>query len=78
MPDSSPPIGASWAGSGKGTSSLLGCLVIAARYRNVQLSTEQLVHDHLLPPGEPSIDTFMKIVAACGLRAVLVRLTFGD
>jgi hypothetical protein len=36
----------------KATGSLLGSLVIVARHRGVQLSTEQLIRDHQLKAGD--------------------------
>jgi ATP-binding cassette, subfamily B, bacterial HlyB/CyaB len=54
--------------------SLLGALVITARHRGIHLSVAQLVHDHLLPPGEPSIPQLIGIAEASGLRARHVRL----
>jgi ATP-binding cassette, subfamily B, bacterial HlyB/CyaB len=59
-------------------SSLLGALVIVARYRQTHLSTEQLIHDHLLGPGEPPIDKFLHVAEASGLRAELTRLSWND
>jgi ATP-binding cassette subfamily B protein len=63
---------------GRDVSPLLGCLVIAARYRGVHLSVPQLIHDHVLSPGEPSVPRFLEIVRASGLRAAEVKLAFAD
>ena len=57
-----------------GPSTLLGCLVVAARYRGVHLSVAQLVHDHLLHAGEPPLDVFLKIVHASGLRGSAAKM----
>jgi subfamily B ATP-binding cassette protein HlyB/CyaB len=62
------------SGSSATSPSLLGSLVIAARHRGIHLSVAQLVHDHLLPPGEPSIPRLIAIAEASGLRARCVRL----
>jgi ATP-binding cassette, subfamily B, bacterial HlyB/CyaB len=59
-------------------SSLLGALVIVARFRQTHLSVEQLVHDHLLGPGEPTIDKFLDVARASGLRAEPTRLVWDD
>ncbi|HEV2303361.1 MAG TPA: peptidase domain-containing ABC transporter [Stellaceae bacterium] len=59
-------------------SSLLGALVIVARYRQTHLSAEQLVHDHLLGPGEPAIDKFIQVAEASGLRAEVTRVGWSD
>lgn len=56
--------------------SLLGSLVIVARQHGIQLSVPQLIHDHLLAPGQPSLSQLLTIAAACGLRASRVRLTW--
>ena len=58
--------------------SLLGCLVIAARHRGIQLSVPQLIRDHLLGSEEPSLDRLLEIAHASGLRAVAMRVTFRD
>jgi ATP-binding cassette subfamily B protein len=58
--------------------SLLGCLVIAARHRGIHLSVPQLIHDHMLGPGEPSIARVLRIARACGLRASNTRLRWDD
>ena len=49
--------------------SLLGSLVIVARQHGIHLSVPQLVHDHLLEPGQPSVPRLLNIAAASGLRA---------
>lgn len=59
-------------------SSLLGALVIVARYRQTHLSAEQLVHDHLLGPGEPAIEKFLQVAHASGLRAELTRVGWNN
>jgi ATP-binding cassette, subfamily B, bacterial HlyB/CyaB len=58
--------------------SLLGSLVIVARQHGIQLSVPQLVHDHLLEPGQPSVPQLLNIAAACGLRTSSTRLTWPD
>ncbi len=58
--------------------SLLGALVIAARHRGIHLTVAQLVHDHLLQPGMPSVGQLLNIAAASGLRASLTRLEWND
>jgi ATP-binding cassette, subfamily B, bacterial HlyB/CyaB len=65
-------------GSPAGESSLLACLVIAARRRGIHLSVAQLVHDHLLDAGEPSVAQLLRIARACGLRAQSVRVSWRD
>jgi ATP-binding cassette subfamily B protein len=55
-------------------SSLLGALVIAARYRGLHFSVEQLIRDHRLGPGEPSVEELLRIARGCGLRAISVTL----
>ncbi|HWB48240.1 MAG TPA: peptidase domain-containing ABC transporter [Stellaceae bacterium] len=56
--------------------SLLGSLVIVARHHGVQLSVPQLVHDHLLEPGQPSVAQLLAIAEACGLRASRLQLSW--
>ena len=58
--------------------SLLGSLVIAARQRGLQLSVPQLVRDHLLEPGMPSVPQLLHIAEKSGLRASLARLSWDD
>ncbi|HTZ37037.1 MAG TPA: cysteine peptidase family C39 domain-containing protein, partial [Stellaceae bacterium] len=58
--------------------SLLGSLVIVARQHGVQLSVPQLVHDHLLEPGQPSVAQLLNIAEACGLRATRTQLTWSQ
>ena len=55
--------------SANATGSLLGSLVIVARYRNVQLSKEQLIRDHQLKSGDASLAETLQIAQASGLRA---------
>ena len=54
--------------------SLLGSLVIVARHHGVQLSVPQLVHDHLLEAGQPSVGQLLVIAEASGLRATRLQL----
>jgi ATP-binding cassette, subfamily B, bacterial HlyB/CyaB len=56
---------------------LLGCLVIAARYRGIHLSAAQLIRDHQLGRDEPSPDRLVDLARASGLRAVITRMSFG-
>jgi ATP-binding cassette subfamily B protein len=58
--------------------SLLGSLVIVARKHAVQLSVPQLIHDHLLEPGQPSVPQLLKIAEACGLRATRTRMDWRE
>jgi ATP-binding cassette subfamily B protein len=55
-------------------SSLLACLVIAARGRGILLSVPQLVRDFQLGAGDPPVAKLIEIAGACGLRAVSARL----
>ena len=67
------------AGSAAGPGvSLLGSLVIVARHHGVQLSVPQLVHDHLLEAGQPSVGQLLAIAEASGLRASSTRLTWRE
>jgi ATP-binding cassette subfamily B protein len=63
-----PPFGAS----------LLGSLVIAARHHGIHLSTAQLVRDHLLEPGMPSLGQLLNIAEASGLKASVTRLGWAE
>ena len=54
-------------------SSLLGALVIAARYRGLHLSVKEIIRDHRLGPGEPSVEELLRIARSCGLRAMSLR-----
>src|SRR5579872_718200 len=56
--------------------SLLGSLVIVARHHGIQLSVPQLVHDHLLEPGQPSVPQLLNIATEAGLRASTVILNW--
>ena len=58
--------------------SLLGSLVIVARHCGLQLAVPQLIHDHLLEPGQPSVAQLLNIAAASGLRATSTRLTWRE
>ncbi len=53
--------------------SLLGCLVIAARHRGIQLSVRQLTRDYMLGPGEISAAQLLEVARGCGLRAGVTR-----
>jgi ATP-binding cassette, subfamily B, bacterial HlyB/CyaB len=66
------------ARSGASGLSLLGSLVIVARQHGVQLSVPQLVHDHLLEPGQPSVPKLLHIAAASGLRASSTWLSWSE
>lgn len=59
-------------------SSLLGALVIVARYRGLHLSIPELMRDHRLEPGEPSIEKLLQIARRCGLRAMAITLRWDD
>jgi ATP-binding cassette, subfamily B, bacterial HlyB/CyaB len=58
--------------------SLLGSLVIVARQCGLQLAVPQLIHDHLLEPGQPSVAQLLHIANASGLRATSTRLSWGE
>ncbi|HZK89106.1 MAG TPA: peptidase domain-containing ABC transporter [Stellaceae bacterium] len=58
--------------------SLLGSLVIVARQHGIHLSAPQLVHDHLLEPGQPSIPQLLQIAGASGLRASSTWLSWSE
>lgn len=58
--------------------SLLGSLVIVARQHGLQLSVPQLVHDHLLEPGQPSVGQLLNIAEASGLRATSTHLPWHE
>jgi len=65
-------------GSSASGLSLLGSLVIVARHCGLQLAVPQLIHDHLLEPGQPSVPQLLNIAAASGLRATSTRLTWKE
>jgi ATP-binding cassette subfamily B protein len=65
-------------GTAANPSSLLASLVLVARHRGVHLSVEQLVHDHLLPPGDPSDADFLTIIQASGLRGTCTMLQWRE
>jgi ATP-binding cassette subfamily B protein len=56
--------------------SLLGSLAIVARQHGVPLSASRLVHDYLPEGGRLSVDGFLDIAAANGLRATRTRLVW--
>jgi ATP-binding cassette subfamily B protein len=56
--------------------SLLGSLVIVARQHGIQLSVPQLIHEHLLEPGQPSVEQLLAIAEACGMRATRLQLSW--
>ena len=58
--------------------SLLGSLVIVARHSGLQLAVPQLIHDHLLEPGQPSVAQLINIANASGMRATSVKLTWRE
>lgn len=60
------------------SSSLLGALVIVARYRGLHLSVAELVRDYRLGSGEPSVERLLQIARSCGLRAMSVDLRWDD
>jgi ATP-binding cassette subfamily B protein len=59
-------------------SSLLGALVIVARYHRLDLNIPQLMRDHRLEPGEPSVKQLLQITRSCGLRPMAITLRWGD
>jgi ATP-binding cassette subfamily B protein len=59
-------------------SGLLAAMVIVARHRGVHLSVEQLIHDHLLPPGDPDDAAFLMILGASGLRGTCTSLNWAE
>jgi ATP-binding cassette, subfamily B, bacterial HlyB/CyaB len=59
-------------------SSLLGALVVAARYRGLHLNVPELIRDHRLGPGEPSLDELLKVARSCGLRAMVINSRWDD
>jgi ATP-binding cassette subfamily B protein len=65
-------------GAGASGLSLLGSLVIVGRHHGIQLSVPQLVHDHLLQPGQPSVGQLLNIAEACGLRVKAVDLSWSQ
>jgi len=58
--------------------SLLGSLVIVARQCGIQLAVPQLIHDHLLEPGQPTVPQLLSIASASGLRASSTRLAWRE
>ena len=58
--------------------SLLGSLVVVARQHGVQLSVPQLIHDHLLEPGQLSVPQLLNVANASGLRATSVHLSWRE
>ena len=58
--------------------SLLACLVIVARHRDIHLSVSQLVRDFLLPSDRVSVSTLIDVATRSGLRAVRTRLSWLD
>ena len=58
--------------------SLLGSLVIVARHSGLQLAVPQLIHDHLLEPGQPTVPQLISVANASGMRATSVRLSWGE
>src|ERR1700688_1582021 len=64
--------------AGQASGSLLGSLVIVARYRGVQLSKEQLIRDHQLTAGDATVKETLSVARAAGLRASATRLRWGD
>ncbi len=68
--------GAEQSAASLSAAALLGCLVIVARYRGIHLSAAQLIRDHQLGRDEPSPDRLIEIARACGLRALIARMSF--
>ncbi len=58
--------------------SLLGALVVVARHCGLQLAVPQLVHDHLLQPGQPSVPQLLKVAESEGLRASSSQLNWSQ
>jgi ATP-binding cassette, subfamily B, bacterial HlyB/CyaB len=74
-PTPEPASASANAGGARGAvSSLLTCLVIAARHRGLLLSATQLVRDFQLGPGDPPVEKAIEIARACGLRAISARI----
>ena len=59
-------------------SSLLGALMVVARYRGLHLNVPELLRDHRLGPGEPSLDELLKVARSCGLRAMVINSRWDD
>ncbi len=60
------------------TGSLLRSFVIAARYRGIHLTVQQLVHDHLLSSDDVPVSKLIDIAESSGLRAVAARFAWKD
>ena len=58
--------------------SLLGALIIAARYRGIHLNQTQLRRDHRIGPDGPTRQQVLDIARANNLRALATRFTFKD
>jgi subfamily B ATP-binding cassette protein HlyB/CyaB len=73
-------IGARHAESGTSSAgaSLLGALVIVARYRGMHLAQAQLRRDHRIGPDGPTPQQLLDIARANNMRALSTRLTFRD
>ena len=56
----------------------LHSLVFVARQAGIDLSVEQLVHDHALGAREPTPAEFVRIIRACGMRAKLAKVKLSD
>ena len=57
---------------------MLGALIIVARHRGVHISVGQLVHDHLLRPGDITWDATAQLARASGLRATTAKFAWSD
>jgi len=58
--------------------SLLGSLVIVARHCGLQLAVPQLIHDHLLEPGQPTVAQLISVANASGLKATSTKLNWSE
>lgn len=59
-------------------SSLLGALVIVARYRGLYLSVHELIREHHLGEDEVQVDELLRVARSRGLRATSVALSWDN
>lgn len=62
-----------WSGE-----SLLGCLIIVARHREIHLTVEQLIHDNVLPTADISVADLQRCASNSGLNSTLLHLKVPD